>query len=149
MVNRLGAICLYQGDDWAGLVSVFNCDGTPTDLTGYNVHAQIRTGPSNQQRRIAACFTTAIILPNQISISLTHRQTTCLRQLNYVWDLEIVSSDGVITTIVAGPVSVTPQVTREPRLWREDEIAAWRAAWGLTTSAPAPHEQPGWLFQPV
>src|SRR5215471_1721813 len=102
MVNKAGLICIYQGDDWAGLVTVTNCDGTPLDLTGYVVNAQIRTGPANQQWRVAACFTTAVVLPNQISISLTHRQTACLRNLQYVWDLEIVSPDGIVTTIVNG-----------------------------------------------
>lgn len=129
MVYKSGQICLYQGDDWAGLVTVNNCDGTVPDLTGYNVNAQIREGPADQSWRISACFTTAIILPNQISLSLTHRQTSCLRNLDYVWDAQIVSPEGMITTVVSGAVSVTPEVTREPRRWRRDEIDAWMAAW--------------------
>lgn len=137
MVHKLGLICIYQGDDWAGLVTVKNCDGTAMDLTGYNVQAQIREGVADQQWRIAACFLPAIILPNQISLSLTHRQTECLRNRNYQWDLQIVSPDGVITTIVAGPVSVTPEITRQPRRWRPDEIAAFEAAWWPDDEAPA------------
>lgn len=129
MVQKLGQICIYQGDDWAGLITVNNCDGTPMDLTGYNVQAQIREGPASQQWRIAACFLPAIILPNQISISLTHRQTVCLRNLNYYWDLQIASPDGVITTIVAGQVNVTPDITRERRVWRPAEIEAFELAW--------------------
>lgn len=129
MVQKAGLICLYQGDDWAGLITVNNCDGTPADLTGYTVNAQIRQGPADQQWRIAACFTPAIILPNQISISLTHQQTTCLRNRLYYWDLQIASPDGVITTIVAGQVNVTPDVTRERRCWRPNEIAAFQQAW--------------------
>lgn len=129
MVYKTGLICLYQGDDWAGLVTVNGCDGAPFDLTGYNVQAQIRQGPADQSWRICACFLPAIILPNQISISLTHRQTACLRNLNYRWDLEIVSPEGIITTVVAGQVNVTPQVTAEPRRWRRDEADAFIAAW--------------------
>jgi hypothetical protein len=129
MVYKAGLICLYQGDDWAGLVTVNNCDGSPFDLTGYNVQAQIRQGPADQSWRISACFLPAIVLPNQISISLTHRQTAVLRDLNYCWDMQIVSPDGIITTIVSGQVSVTPQVTAEPRYWRRDEIDAFTGAW--------------------
>ena len=129
MVYKSGQLCIYQGDDWAALVTIMNCDGSTPDLTGYNVNAQIREGPAMQQRRIAACFLPAIILPNQVSISLTHRQTFRLRNQSYCWDLELISPDGMITTVVSGPVCVTQDVTREPRYWRQDEIDAFNAAW--------------------
>lgn len=149
MIYKTGLICLYQGDDWAGLVTINSCDGAPFDLTGYNVHAQIRQGTANQSR-ISACFLPAIILPNQISISLTHRQTACLRNLNYRWDLEIVSPDGIITTVVAGQVTVTPQVTAEPRSWRADEVNAFIEAWyGLTATPPVVREERRIWFERV
>ena len=129
MVYKSALICLYQGDDWAGLLTVMNCDGSTPDFTGYTVNAQIREGPADQQWRIAACFLPAIILPNQFSLSLTHRQTFCLRDLNYCWDCEIVSPTGMVTTVVSGQVNVTQDVTRQPRLWTPDEVNAFMAAW--------------------
>lgn len=149
MVQKLGLICVNQGDDWAGQVTVNNCDGTPMDLTGYTVHAQMRSGPADQTWRIAACFTTAILLPNVITISLTHRQTTCLRNPQYVWSMEIVSPDGIVTTVVAGQVNVTPQVTREPRRWMRNEIDAFIEVWypDLPLAAHAADEEFWWLQQ--
>lgn len=148
MVHKLGLICIYQGDDWAGLLTVNNCDGTPADLANYNVNAQIREGTADQQWRIAACFLPAIILPNQISLSLTHRQTECLRNINYRWDCQIVSPDGVITTVVAGRVNVTHEITRERRRWRPNEIQAFEAIWfyGETFVEPAELEPDLGLF---
>jgi len=131
MVNRLGLICLYQGDDWAGLVTVKNCDGTQLDLDGYQVNAQIREGPADQSHCIVACFTTAILLPDQISISLTHWQTECLRNRNYRWDLQIVSPEGVITTVVPGRVNVTHEVTRERQRWSYQDQDAFKGAEAL------------------
>src|SRR5262245_53402539 len=128
MVNKLGLICLYQGDDWAGRVTVNHCDGPHVDLDNYRVNAQSREGPADQSHCIVACFTTAILLPNQISLSLTHWQTECLRNRNYRWDLEIVSPDGVTTTVVAGQVKVTHEVTRERQRWTDDNIEAFKEA---------------------
>lgn len=131
MVSRTGLICIYQGDDIAVLINVTNCDGSTPDLTGYTVNAQIRQGSADQSRRIAACFTPAIVLPNQVTLSLTHYQTTCLRNRNYRWDMEVISPDGVITTVVAGQVQVTPEVTRQPRVWTTAEINAFQTAWNV------------------
>jgi hypothetical protein len=125
---------LYQGDDWAALITVNNCDGTPFDLTDYAINAQIREGPADQTWRINATFTCAVVtplpgaIPNQISISLTNQQTTALRNLNYVWDLQIVSPAGIVTTIVSGPVQVTPTVTRIQQPWTPAAVRAFEAA---------------------
>ncbi|PWT79186.1 MAG: hypothetical protein C5B60_00105 [Chloroflexi bacterium] len=107
-------LTLYQGDDWAAMVCVNNSDGTAADLNGYSVQAHIREGVADQSWDRAAELTCAIVLPNQISISLTNRQTTQLTQPSYRWDLQIVSPDGITTTIMAGQVRVLLEVTRCP-----------------------------------
>jgi hypothetical protein len=129
-------ISLYQGDDWASLITVNNCDGSPFDLTNYTAQGQIRQGPADQNWWISATFTCAIVpvqsgqTPNQISISLTNAQTALLRNLNYVWDLQVTSPDGIITTVVGGTVSVTPEVTRTtPQTWPPSAVRAFEAAW--------------------
>jgi|SRR6516225_6809995 hypothetical protein len=107
-------LSIYQGDDYAAMINVYQSDNvTPANLTGFTAQAQIRPGPADQAP-VAAEFTTAIVLPNQISISLTHTQTTSLTAFGYEWDLQITSSAGAITTLLAGAVAVTQEVTREP-----------------------------------
>jgi hypothetical protein len=105
-------LAIYQGDDWAAMVTVNNCDGTPADLTGYTAQSQIRAGIADQTWAVAASLLCAVVLPNQISISLTSAQTTLLYQPVYCWDLQIRSSDGMVTTILAGAVNVQFEVTR-------------------------------------
>lgn len=121
---RPANLALYQGDDWAAMATVVNSDRTPADLTGYTAQAQIREGIADQTWLIEASLLCAIVLPNQISLSLTSRQTTRLRQPTYRWDLQLTSPDGIITTILAGQVNVIFQVTRSPdamaALWRDE-----------------------------
>lgn len=114
-------IDVYQGDDWAGDVTVLDCfDGKPADLTGYRAAAQIRRGPADQTgEHVMAEMTCAVVpvpdgeIPHHISLSLSHRETRHLRQSRYRWDLQIVAPTGEITTLLAGDVRVTPEVTRE------------------------------------
>src|SRR5215467_10077411 len=105
-------LTLYQGDDWAAMVTVLNTDGTAADLTGYTAQAQIREGVADQSWLIAASFTCAVVLPNLISISLTTAQTTLLRQPSYRWDLQVTSASGIVTTLLAGEVQMIFEVTR-------------------------------------
>jgi len=102
---------LYQGDDFIATVTVSNADGSPADLTGCTAKAQIRKDVADKQPSVATEFTTSVQSP-VINISLTHEQTL---QLNgdYVWDLQITDGSGAITTILAGGISVTQEVTRD------------------------------------
>lgn len=124
---RCADLVLYQGDDWAAMICVSNADGTDADLTGYTAQAQIRQGIADQAWHVAARLLCAIVLPNQISISLTHLQTTRLRQRAYRWDLQLVSPGGIVTTILAGEVKVTFEVTRAYDLV-ESGLLAWSKA---------------------
>lgn len=112
---------IYQGDDWAATVTVQNCDGTSADLTGYTAQAQIRTGIADQTWMVSADILCEVWPPG-VSLSLTSLQTTLLREPVYQWDLQLVSPDGIVTTIMAGQVNVAFEVTRtiEAPQWLED-----------------------------
>lgn len=103
-------LLLYQGDSYAAGVIVRNSDGTPADITGYTALAQIRRASADTDPVIAAEFTTAVTSP-LINISLTPAQTVALAG-QYQWDLQIVSPADVVTTILAGRVRVTAEISR-------------------------------------
>ena len=116
MAIKDAPLAIYQGDDWAAMVTVTNPDFTAADLTGYTAQAQIRTGPADQNPYVAAEMLTAVVTPNLISLSLTHAQTVLLDDaINYFWDLQITSGTNPpeITTLLTGAVTVTAEVTRE------------------------------------
>jgi hypothetical protein len=104
---------LYQGDDWAATVWVYMPDNTPADLTGYTGQAQIRTAPADQDPNVAAEMVVTVVPPNQVSVYLPHSESVLASGFNYVWDLQLTSAAGEITTILAGEVTVDLEVTRE------------------------------------
>lgn len=118
-------LAIYQGDDWAAMVSVLNSDGSIPDLTGYTAQAQIRQGPADQSWVIQAELLCVVVPLNQISLSLTSAQTTLLTEPQYQWDLQLTAPDGLITTIMAGQVQVAAEVTREGWGWDDDLALVW------------------------
>lgn len=129
---RNSNLCVYQGDDFACWLTVLNCtDGKPADLTDFTAQAQVRTGPADQTPgRIAAPMTCTICVPSNISLWIPREVTRRLRDVEYVWDLQLTSSNGNVTTVLKGDVNVMPEVTRgEPRLHMWDAIVASQPLW--------------------
>jgi len=104
------SLTIYQGDDFGAIVTVNNEDGTPADISTYTAQAQIRRGAADVDPVVAAQFTATVESP-VINLTLTHDQTLLLTG-TYVWDLQLVSAGGVITTIMTGPVRTSAEVTR-------------------------------------
>ena len=104
-------IAIYQGDDWSAQVAVHNSDGTPATITGYTAAAQIRTDVADNMPTVIATIACTVASPN-VNLALTHTQTAAIAGGKYLWDLQIISGAGMITTVVAGKAVVTPEVTR-------------------------------------
>lgn len=98
---------LYQGDDFFLVVTVDNSSST-IDLTGYTAQATIRlaTGATS----VLAAFVCTVRDATTLDLHLTSAESTKLDKA-CVWDLQIVDPAGVTTTLCAGSVSVSKQVT--------------------------------------
>jgi hypothetical protein len=105
-------LAIYQGDDYAAVVTIVNGTTTPPDLTGYLAQAQIREGPADDNPAVVVEIAAVLVPPNIINIVIPHTITTGLSG-TYSWDLQLVDSGGTVTTVLAGTVNVTPEVTRE------------------------------------
>jgi hypothetical protein len=100
---------IYQGDsyDWQFKLWQDTAMTTPVDLTGVTAKAQIRKGPGIAGPIEMAC---TVSTPNIVDVKLSATLSdTCF---NGVWDLELDGPNGV-TTVVAGTVTVTADVTEE------------------------------------
>lgn len=106
-------LVIYQGDDYAAVVTVVGSQGAAVDLTGYTAEAQMRLGPADAYPVVIVEIITAVTPPNTINLSIPHSITCQLSGL-YVWDLQLIAPDGTISTILAGTVQVMLEVTREP-----------------------------------
>jgi hypothetical protein len=111
MVSKAN-LAIYQGDDFAAVVTVYNGTATPPDLTGYTVQSQIRLGPADTNPDVVVEIATALHPPNTINLSIPRNITVQLSG-SYAWDLQLTAADGTVSTVIAGLVTVTPEVTRE------------------------------------
>ena len=100
---------IYQGDDYAALVTVTDPAGAPADLTPFEAAAHIRKGPAHSYPVVIEIAVT--VAADAITLYIPSAQTATLYG-KYVWDLELISADSVITTIAHGYVNVSNQVTR-------------------------------------
>ncbi|HEU0180357.1 MAG TPA: hypothetical protein VFV58_39475 [Blastocatellia bacterium] len=106
-----GDLIIYQGDDWGATVTVTS-NGVPPDqvIAGYTAKAQIRQDVADNDPDVDIEIVTAVASP-AISLTIPASQTVNLCG-DYVWDLQITSPAGQVTTILAGNVRVTSEVTR-------------------------------------
>ena len=104
-------IAIYQGDDYAAVVTVTDGSDTPPALTGYTAQAQIRVQPADGDCRVVVEMATSFTLPNLINLSIPRDQTVQMSG-QYVWSLQLTDPSGAVQTILVGTVLVTRSVTR-------------------------------------
>lgn len=102
-------LSIHQGDDYSAVVTVTDGTGAPANLTGYTARAQIRRTVADDSDIVYAMQTQ--ITGADITLSIPHTVTETLTG-RYRWDLELVSSSDVVSTLLNGSVVVTQEVTR-------------------------------------
>lgn len=105
-----GNIVIDQGSDYEFKVNVENINNVPADLTGYTAAAQMRKYYTSSR---AYDFDTQVDANNGIVIlAMSANTTNTITPGRYLYDCELTSADGVITRLIEGIVTITPQVTR-------------------------------------
>ena len=101
-------LLVYRGDNgkWQFKIWTDASKTTPVDLTGYTVKAELRNKPAGTTIVPTTCTVT---LPNIVTMVLTAANAKLA--VSGVWDLQFTDSTGIVTTMVAGIVTVTPDVT--------------------------------------
>jgi len=101
-------LLLYAGDDLGFALLVFDPDGSDADLSGATVRAQIRANPAAAN---VAGEVLCAVEGNAVQLHLLGTVTQDLPS-SAVWDCEL-TRDGLVTTLVAGTVRTTADVTRD------------------------------------
>lgn len=111
-------ITIDQGTDIAVEIELVNVDGTPKDLSGYSVAAQIRR-TVNTIDSDAITFTAIVVPPGEsgiVQLTLTNAQTMSMTPPRYFYDVEISHTDSdanvFIERVLYGNVHVNPNITR-------------------------------------
>jgi len=105
-------LVIEQGTSFSSGITVKGSDGNPFDLTGYTATANMAKGftSTNTRQALTVEFnndrTTGVV-----NLSLTPAQTTALdAPSRYVYDCDITASDGTITRVIEGLITVKPNV---------------------------------------
>jgi hypothetical protein len=105
-----------QGSTFSYTLTLNDDQGNPIDLTGYTARMQLRrtiNAPdvlitlTTSNGRIAITPLTGVIV-----LTIEAAATASLSFQSAVYDLEIESSGGIVTRIIQGKVSLSPEVTR-------------------------------------
>ena len=103
-------IIIDQGTTFSTIINLTDDNGDPIDLTGYTGDSEMRkhyTSSNSQSFSISLGGTSGTV-----TLSLTAAQTANLTPGRYVYDVEVTSASNVVSRIVEGIVTVTPEVTR-------------------------------------
>jgi hypothetical protein len=103
-------ITIDQGTTFSTTITLADEDNVLIDLTGYTANSQIRKHYSSSNSQSFSVTLGGI--QGTMTLSLTSTQTSNLIAGRYVYDVELTSSSNVVSRIVEGIVTVTPEVTR-------------------------------------
>ena len=100
-----------QGSNFTSTVTVEDVNDNLVNITNYTTRGQIRKSYSAST---ATNFTTTITdaTNGEFTIALSRTQTGALKAGRYVYDVEVISSTGVVTRVVEGQVTVNARVTQ-------------------------------------
>ncbi len=103
---------LYAGDDFTLQLTVLDANGAMVDLTSGTVESQVRATPPGP---VLATFDVTVDQPltGTAVLHLTPDATATL-PARAVWDVQVSFNAGAnVTTLAAGVVTVTAEVTRD------------------------------------
>lgn len=101
---------IYRGDDFAMTLNLWDVSGVPVDLTGASASAQIRA--QYDAADVLAEFVTSVD-GSSVVLVLDHVATAALPAgERLVWDVQVTSAGGMISTVAGGLVVVSADVTR-------------------------------------
>lgn len=103
-------LLIDQGTTFSTTITVSDDDGNALNLEGYTGAAQLRkhyTSSNSVSFNVSISGTTG-----EVTLALAANATTLITPGRYVYDCEITSGSGVVSRILEGIITVTPEVTR-------------------------------------
>lgn len=109
-------ILVEQGATYISNLVWKDSDNVPIDLTGYTARMQFRRTKSATTALLSATTENGYITlggaAGTIDISIPDDITAALTVTRAVYDLELISSTGVVTRLIEGDVEISKEVTR-------------------------------------
>jgi hypothetical protein len=108
MATKLN-LYIDQGTDFETSIEVTDDDGEAIDLSAFTGRSQIR---KHYTSSTYYSFDVATSSGGSITLTMAANTSTNIPAGRYLYDLELVSSANVVSRIVEGIVTITPEVTR-------------------------------------
>ena len=102
-----------QGSTWTLQLIYKDPNGAPINLSGYTAKMQLRSKFDSADAVLTLTSGSGITIDGPtgtINLVATDEQTEAIKSGFYVYDLEL-SNGGVITRLIQGQVTLSPQVT--------------------------------------
>lgn len=110
-------LIIDQGATWDITFTYKNSSGGAIDLSTYSAALQLRTSYDAQSPSLSLSSPSAGIvlggIAGTIKVTASAELTAGLTAGEYVYDLEV-TSGSIVTRLVQGRITVTPQVTKNP-----------------------------------
>lgn len=110
-------IDLEQGSTYSTVFTYTDSDGDAVNISGFTARMQVRSVYSVAGPAIS--LTTSggggIVLggaAGTVTVTVSDAVSAKIIPKNYVYDIELVSSGGVVTKLIRGKIKVLPEVTR-------------------------------------
>lgn len=108
-------LCILQGATFSKVIT-WKADGVAVNLTGYTARMQIRATADAATPLIELTTANGRIAlggsAGTITLTISATDTAALTAGRAVYDLELVSSGGIVTRLVQGVVTISRNVTR-------------------------------------
>ncbi len=109
MATRVN-IVIDQGTDFETSISLTDASNVQLNTTGMTAASQIRRTHSSSN---SVAFTAALAnTTGTLTLSLNNATTSSMTAGRYVYDVELTDATNVVSRILEGVVTVTPEVTR-------------------------------------
>jgi hypothetical protein len=104
------ALNVYRGDSYRWTFTFWTDPGAsvPYDLAGAVAKAEIRTRADLPVLATLGCTVTQ---PNVADVTLAAQESALLTSGKAMWDLQMTFPDSSVRTLVAGPVTITADIT--------------------------------------
>lgn len=102
-----------QGTTFNNIINLTDdLTNTPINVASYIVRGQLRRSYYSANASANLTFTITDAANGEITMSLTDSQTANIKAGRYLFDVETVDTSNVVSRVLEGIITVTPQITR-------------------------------------
>ena len=105
-------LTIDQGTSFETSIDLTNDDGTAINVANYTFQSQIRKSYYSSNATANITITIVDAANGNVKLSITSANTANITPGRYLYDVKMTSNTNVITRILEGIVTVTPQVSR-------------------------------------